>query len=112
MNQAYSSSAWLLATCPDNSVRNPELAIERAKQAIELSGKDDAVGLDTLAAAQASAGEFDLAAESVARALELAPADERNVYQERLELYQNGTAYRIEPVQYVSQANYEVSDGN
>jgi tetratricopeptide (TPR) repeat protein len=105
--QSYSSSAWLLATCPDSSVRNPELAIERAKKAIELCGKEDAVGLDTLAAAQASAGEFDSAAQSVSKALAMAPADERSVYQERLELYQHGKAYHIERVQQVSQANYE-----
>jgi tetratricopeptide (TPR) repeat protein len=105
--QAYSCSAWLLATCPDSSVRNPELAIERAKKAIELGGKEDAVGLDTLAAAQASAGQYDVAAQSITKALALAPAEERSVYQERLELYQHGKAYRIECVQQVSQASYE-----
>jgi tetratricopeptide (TPR) repeat protein len=110
--QSYSSSAWLLATCPDSTVRNPRLAMERAGTAIELCGKEDAVGLDTLAAAQASAGDFEAAAESIHKALDLAPADERRVYEERLELYQRGKAYRIAPVQKVAQASYESLEQN
>ena len=58
LSQAHGGSAWLLATCPDNAVRNPELAIERAKTAIEQGGDKDALNFDTLAAAQASAGDF------------------------------------------------------
>jgi tetratricopeptide (TPR) repeat protein len=107
--QSYSSSAWLLATCPDSTVRNSQLAMERAQAAIELCGKEDAVGLDTLAAAQASAGDFEAAAESICKALDLAPTDERGVYEERLALYQRGKAYRIAPVQKVAHASYQES---
>ena len=37
--QAQSGSAWLLATCPDSAVRNPDLAIQRAQTVIELGGE-------------------------------------------------------------------------
>jgi tetratricopeptide (TPR) repeat protein len=104
---AYSGSAWLLATCPDDAVRDPQLAIERARMAIELSGKDDAVSFDTLAAAQASAGDFTAAAQTVRQAIDLATADERGVYQDRLSLYQHAKPYRIAPLRQVTQASYE-----
>jgi hypothetical protein len=105
--QAYSGSAWLLATCPDSSVRDPELAIQRAQIAMELSGKKDAVSFDTLAAAQASAGDFDAARKSVRQAMELASADEREVYRDRLAMYQHAKPYRISPLRPVTQASYE-----
>src|SRR5262249_40248733 len=56
--EACRSSAWLLATCPDDNVRNPQLALRRAQMAAKLDKKSDAVTLDTLAAAQANAGDF------------------------------------------------------
>jgi tetratricopeptide (TPR) repeat protein len=104
---AYSGSAWLLATCPESSIRNPELAMERARTAMELSGKQDALCFDTLAAAQASAGDFDAATKSVRQAIELASTDERDVYRDRLAMYQHAKPYRIAPVRQVTQASYE-----
>jgi tetratricopeptide (TPR) repeat protein len=104
---ACSSSAWLLATCPDASVRNPQLAIERAKLAIELTGQTDAVSFDTLAAAQASAGDFSTATQTVRQAVELAGPAEREVYEQRLLMYQRAKPYRIAPVGEVVQASYE-----
>ena len=58
---AYRGSAWLLATCPDGAVRNPGVALERAQKAVELERKADATTFDTLAAAQASVGDFQAA---------------------------------------------------
>jgi tetratricopeptide (TPR) repeat protein len=104
---AYRGSAWLLATCPEQSVRNAELAIERAQKAIELDGKGDAVNFDTLAAAQASAGDFSVAMQTMRRAIELAHDDDRDVYQDRLMLYQRAKPYRIAPLRDVTQVNYE-----
>jgi tetratricopeptide (TPR) repeat protein len=104
---ACSSCAWLLATCPDASVRNPELAIERARQAIELSGQKSAVSYDTLAAAQANAGDFSAAIQTARQALQLASPEERGVYEARLAMYQHAKPYRIAPVGDVVQASYE-----
>ena len=70
---ACRGSAWLLATCPDGEVRNPGVALERAQRAVELERKADATTLDTLAAAQASVGDFQSATQTIRRAIELAP---------------------------------------
>jgi tetratricopeptide (TPR) repeat protein len=104
---AFSGSAWLLATCPDKAIRNPALAIERANKSIELSGKWDAMSFDTLAAAQASAGDFATAVKTMRRAVEMAEADERDVYEDRLAMYSHAKPYRIAPVRPVTQASYE-----
>ncbi len=104
---ANSGSAWLLATCPDQNIRNPALAMARARKAIELSGTPEAVNLDTLAAAQASNGDFRAATESLRMAIKIAAAGEREVYQDRLTMYQRGEAYCIAPVRPIAQASYE-----
>ena len=109
--QAHSGSAWLLATCPDNMIRNADLAIQRAQTVIELGGEQDAVNYDTLAAAQANAGDFDAAMDSLRHAIELAPSDERDAYKGRLVLYQQAKPYRIAPVDRIAQVSYETSDG-
>lgn len=106
---ALRSSAWLLATCPDRNVRNENLAIERAELAIELEGQEDAVDLDTLAAAQASSGDFTGAMQTIRQAIEIAPEADREVYQDRLLLYQRAKPYRIAPVRGVAQASYDQS---
>ena len=106
--QANCGSAWLLATCPDSALRNPELAVERARQAIELGGQKDAVSYDSLAAAEACAGDFTAAMQSIRRAIELAPVDERDAYKERLVMYQQAKPYRIAPVERMAQqASYQ-----
>lgn len=111
-SQAQGGSAWLLATCPDSSVRNPELAIERAKSAIEIGGEKDAINYDTLGAAQANAGDFTAAMDSVRKAIELAPVDERDAYKDRLLMYQKAKPYRIAPVERVAtQVSYEEPSG-
>jgi tetratricopeptide (TPR) repeat protein len=104
---AFSGSAWLLATCPDKAIRNPALAMERANKSIELSGKWDAMSFDTLAAAQASAGDFATAVKTMRRAIEMSETDERDVYQDRLAMYSHAKPYRIAPVRPVTQASYE-----
>ncbi len=110
--QAQSGLAWLLATCPDSAVRNSNLAIERAQTVIELGGDKDAVSFDTLAAAQANAGNFDAAMESARMAIKLAPADERDAYKDRLLMYQQARPYRIAPIERVAQqVSYETSGG-
>ncbi len=102
-SQAHCGSAWLLATCPDSSLRNPQLAVERAEHAIEYGGEKDAVSFDSLAAAQASAGNYSAAMQSMRKAIEMAPADERDTYNGRLALYQHAKPYRIAPVERIAQ---------
>jgi tetratricopeptide (TPR) repeat protein len=104
---AYRSSAWLLATCPEEAVRNPELALQRAERAARLARHADAMTFDTLAAAQANAGDFRQAIETVRRAIEVAPPSERSLYQDRLHMYRQSTPYRMSPLETAQQARYE-----
>ncbi len=106
LGRAYLSAAWLMATCPDQRFRNPQLAVESAKKAIELNGDKDYRYLDTLAAAHANAGDFDTAKSVASKAVSIAPPKEMANVRQRLELYQSGRAYRegapAEPVRAAS----------
>jgi tetratricopeptide (TPR) repeat protein len=97
--RAYQSSAWLRATCPDPQIRNAELAVKSVQRAIELDGDGDYRYLDTLAAAQAAAGDFEAAKEAIAKGLALAeeakaPDDLLSAMRDRQALYLEGKPYR------------------
>jgi Tfp pilus assembly protein PilF len=90
--------AWILATCPEASVRNGPKAVELAEQAARLSGGTNSIFIGTLAAAYAEAGRFSEAVEMAQRARQLA-ADQNNaalvdVLQMQIGLYQAGTPFR------------------
>jgi Flp pilus assembly protein TadD len=93
----YNALAWLLATSPDETVRDPRRAVPIAERAAELTGRRDPKVLDTLAAAQASAGQFDLAVATARAALGLAaqPGGEALAREigARLRLYERHIAY-------------------
>jgi tetratricopeptide (TPR) repeat protein len=107
---AYRNGAWLLATCPDEQFRDPENAILGAKRALESEYGDRHVALDTLAAALASAGQFDEAVSTLEEAIEIAPAQLRADYVARVKLYESGQPFRTRPIADISQAVYEESE--
>ena len=90
--------AWILATAPDDAVRNGAEAVALAVEAIEHSGGKDAAAWDTLAAAYAEAGKFADAAQAAARALALAQAAKQAELAEairgRMRLYESQNAFR------------------
>ncbi|OYW19596.1 MAG: hypothetical protein B7Z55_08565, partial [Planctomycetales bacterium 12-60-4] len=95
--------AWLLATSPlaDNPDNPPE-ALRLATRACELAGEDRPELLDSLAAAQASNGDFSSAHETATRAVEIAtakkfPSARIAQLQERQSRYARGLAYRDPP---------------
>ena len=94
--RAYQSAAWLMATCPDEDYRNQELALQTAERAVKLAGDADYKYLDTLAAAQATAGQFDEAQQTLQRAIEKAPPAAAESLQQRLALYKGQQPYRAE----------------
>ena len=102
---ACRGSAWLLATCPDDSVRDAGLAVQRAQMAMRIDGREDSMTIDTLAAAQASGGDFDAATNTLARD-RAAPQNEVAAYEDRLLMYQHGKPYRISPLRPVAQVSY------
>ncbi|HUD46430.1 MAG TPA: hypothetical protein VMR33_06350 [Candidatus Baltobacteraceae bacterium] len=83
--RAQNNLAWLLATCPDASLRNGAKAVELARQANELSGGTDPSMLDTMGAAFAEAGRFKDATQTVQKAIELSRAAGRQDLVEELE---------------------------
>jgi tetratricopeptide (TPR) repeat protein len=104
---AYRNGAWLLATCPDEQFRDPENAILGAKQALDSEYGERHVALDTLAAAYASAGDFEKAVTTLEEAIELAPSMLRGDYVARVKLYETGQPFRTQPVADISQAVYQ-----
>ncbi len=99
LGRAFQSAAWLMATCPDTKFRNPQLALEAAKKAVEIDGETDYRYLETLAAAQACTGDFESAQQTQARVLQVVPKNGFDRNERRLELYRNQTAYRESPRQ-------------
>lgn len=90
--------AWVLAACPDASIRNGARAVELAQQAERISGGKDPALIGTLAAAYAEAGRFPEAVASARRALDLAAAQSNTAQVEalrgRLKLYEAGAPFR------------------
>ena len=89
--------AWILATAPEDEVRNGAEALRAARLAVEVTG-GDAVALDTLAAALAENGHFAEAMSTAQRAIAMArssgPAQLVPELQARLETYSRGQAFR------------------
>ena len=96
--EALADLAWILATSPDAAIREPAEAVRLAERAANVTTMDDVRALDTLAAAYASAGQFDRAIATVERALDLATRSNsgETVRQlnGRLELYRAGQPLR------------------
>lgn len=93
--RAYLSSAWLLATCPDERLRDAQRAVEYARSALELGGDGHYRYQEVLAAALASAGQFEEAQKAQSRAIDLAPnPGEQERCRKALELYAKGKPYR------------------
>ncbi len=91
------AAGWILATHPDRSVRRPGEAVRLATDAARLTeGRDPGV-LDVLAAAYASAGQFDRAVEAatvaVQQAAQLGMSQQAIMMRQRLELYRRGQPY-------------------
>lgn len=95
LGRAYRGAAWLLATCPDERYRRADLAVQTAEKAIELGGDSDWTYLDTLAAAQASAGQYDEAAQTIAKAIQIAPENLIETLKSRLDLYAEEQPFRL-----------------
>ena len=104
---AYRNGAWLLATCPDCTLRDPENALIGAERALEFGYGQRHAALDTLAAAQANAGLFDEAVATVEQAIAIAPEKARQAYQVRLQFYQQGQPFRTTPLNDVQPVSHQ-----
>ena len=95
--EAQNNMAWVLATCPQPSLRNGIKAVGLAERANQLAGGKNPMILATLAAAYAEAGRFPEAVETAQRALRLAETLSNTALagalQSQLKLYQAGTPF-------------------
>jgi tetratricopeptide (TPR) repeat protein len=93
--------AMLLATASDPSLRNGAEAVALATKASQSSGGGNPLILGTLAAAYAEEGNFDLAAATARRALELAAGQKQDTVaatlQKQIKLYEAKTPLRNAP---------------
>jgi tetratricopeptide (TPR) repeat protein len=90
--------AWILATCPEPSIRNGAKAVELAREVDRFSGGEDPEIAGTLAAAYAEAGRFPEAVATAQQALQLAAVQTNTAAVDALRaqigFYQAGLPFR------------------
>lgn len=95
---AINNLAWLLATCPDPAVYNPQLALTLAQRASKLTHHTNPIILGTLAAAYAESGDSNSAVTTTEIALNLARKQGlryvAQLHERLLEWYRAGRTYR------------------
>jgi hypothetical protein len=93
--------AWLLATYPDEQVRNGKEAVRLAEQAMNLSASKPPEIWDTLAVAEAENFDFEKAAAAEEKAIEVARQTRADTLlpelQQRLKMFKSGNSYHEEP---------------
>lgn len=93
--RAYQNAAWLMATCPEQRLRNAPLALASAKKALELGSGRTPQALDTLAAATAANGDFSEAVRLQKEAIALSQDnEEKRELAGRMGLYQQQKSYQ------------------
>ncbi len=93
--QLLNELAWILSTCQDDQVRNGLRSVELAEKAVEITKRRNPQCLDTLAAAHAEAGQFDLAVKAQQQAIsQLTNQEEIEICLTRLRLYVDHKPYR------------------
>lgn len=90
----HNNKAWILATCPDDTVRNGELAVVHATKACDLTNWSNFAYVDTVAAAYAESGDFELAVKWQEEAIRLGGGSYSQDFQKRLRLFKAEKPYR------------------
>src|SRR5262249_29092338 len=94
----YQNKAWLLATTPDDGVRNGPAAVKAALIACELNKYQNSADMRALAAAYAESGQFELAIGWQEKVLNLSSAEEKPTEEKVLEQYKEKQPYREMPL--------------
>ncbi|EMI55357.1 tetratricopeptide repeat protein [Rhodopirellula sallentina] len=95
---AHQNRAWLLATVQDESLRDPQAAIQSAEKACEINSYGNIGDLSALAAAYAAAGNFKDAVGWQEKVVEIAPPDVKTFAEKMLTRYRNEKPYIADPV--------------
>jgi tetratricopeptide (TPR) repeat protein len=94
---AYQNKAWLLATCPEEKIRDGKTAIAAAQKAGELREWKAITDIKSLAAAYAETGDFEKAIEWQKKAIEMAQGESKSGEEEMLKLYEAKSPFRFAP---------------
>jgi tetratricopeptide (TPR) repeat protein len=86
--------AWVLATSPDDKLRDGRRAITLATQACELTDYKKPHILSTLGAAYAETGDFETAIKWSSKGIELGNAEEKEALGKEVETYRAGKPFR------------------
>jgi len=95
--RAYLSSAWLMATSPNADYRSVEGALDAIEKAVAYGVPKNLRYLETLAAVQANAGDFEAAQATLKRAIQISPAGSSDRYAAKIKQYAQGKPLRIAP---------------
>src|SRR5436190_12231633 len=90
----HQNRAWLLATSPDDAVRNGSEAIKCALVACELNKYRVPADLKALAAAYAENRQFELAIGWQEKAIQLSSSEDKAIEEKVLEQYKDKRPYR------------------
>jgi tetratricopeptide (TPR) repeat protein len=93
----YNNLSWVLATSPNDAVRDGKRAVELGNKAAKLSEYKEAHILSTLAAGYAEAGDFEKAIEWSTKSVEIGREEEHAQIEQlelELESYRKGEAWR------------------
>ena len=90
----HQNRAWLLATSPDDVVRNGPEAIKSGLVACELNKYRVPADLKALAAAYAENGQFELAIGWQEKAVQASTGEEKAMEEKVLEQYKDKRPYR------------------
>ena len=90
-------AAWILATHPDESLRDAQEAVQLAERATRLTNGRHPVILSTLAGAYASAGQYERAVATAEKAVSIAEAAGAEKLADRIRYYRQGKPYRERP---------------
>ena len=71
---AKNNLAWILATDPDDTIRDAKSALKLSEEVNQKTGHKNFATLDTLAAAQAESGQFAEAVKTINKAIKSARA--------------------------------------
>lgn len=95
---AQSNLAWILATSPEDSLRNGPRAVQLADAAYAVAGDLNPVVIRTLAAARAESGQFPAAEQTALHALQAANSQGNSQFaallQSEIELYRSRIPFR------------------
>jgi len=95
---AKNNLAWILATDPDDKIRDAKSALKLSKEVNQQTGHKNFATLDTLAAAQAENGQFAEAVKTINKAIQSARATGKlqivDKLQQKAEIYSSKSPFR------------------